>query len=296
MDRVLVHMDRYEEPKPLKHFLVDLADRGHPGLSLSQTQYKWWSNNGKTFRFLDLPQELRLKLLVHVLGTNIQPHTVTRSQLPEQVVLGSKRRNPDWNSRLSLEYPNYAIFGVSKQVHQEAKMGGNPWQERVDVNWGAPQFRNVQGQPCYRVIIDWILTFAYPYVKHIPKVHLQGHIKNVTKTKWDRIFLTEYLLGQGKEIGHHGFVYQSALDVISNEPAFALAPHCYCPKSCIKKYEWWPCGREVKDRERRRQLADTFDFNDTFREEDFEACLEPLETEEVQTAPYPLIPDRKFLE
>lgn len=48
---------------------------------------------------------------------------------------------------------------------------------------------NYVSQPwkCQLLIVDTILTFAFPYIKHIPEVELCGAIKNTTKGKWTRI-------------------------------------------------------------------------------------------------------------
>jgi hypothetical protein len=39
-----------------------------------ETQDRWWAANGKTFRFMDLPAELRLKVYGKITGPYIRPH------------------------------------------------------------------------------------------------------------------------------------------------------------------------------------------------------------------------------
>lgn len=44
---------------------------------------------------------------------------------------------------------------------------------------------------CQRGLIDWIMTYALMYIKHIPKVCLCGWVKNDTKEKWEKILMDE---------------------------------------------------------------------------------------------------------
>lgn len=41
---------------------------------------------------------------------------------------------------------------------------------------------------CEKVLVDWILTFAFEHIRSIPKITLYGYIKTSTKAKWDRSF------------------------------------------------------------------------------------------------------------
>jgi len=50
--------------------------------------------------------------------------------------------------------------------------------------WGSP----LMAGPlvcCERTMVDWIMTFAWPFVKDIRKVTLGGAIKKDSKVKWD---------------------------------------------------------------------------------------------------------------
>lgn len=73
--------------------------------------------------------------------------------------------------------------------------------------------------PCYRFVIDWIMTAALPYIKHIPNVRLRGAIKTATKRKWHTILHNEFLLGQGKGVpGREPFDYDKAMQDIKSIP------------------------------------------------------------------------------
>jgi len=45
---------------------------------------------------------------------------------------------------------------------------------------------NAWGRPCcQRTIVDWIMTFAFPFVKDVPKVTLEGYVKRPSKLMWE---------------------------------------------------------------------------------------------------------------
>ncbi|KAI7529663.1 hypothetical protein KC331_g15095, partial [Hortaea werneckii] len=46
---------------------------------------------------------------------------------------------------------------------------------------------DLQRMPCQRILHDWILTYAYEFIRRIPKVELTGFIKIPVKTKWERL-------------------------------------------------------------------------------------------------------------
>ncbi|KAI7226127.1 hypothetical protein KC330_g8927 [Hortaea werneckii] len=46
---------------------------------------------------------------------------------------------------------------------------------------------DLQRMPCQRILHDWILTYAYDFIRGIPKVELSGFIKIPVKTKWERL-------------------------------------------------------------------------------------------------------------
>jgi hypothetical protein len=40
---------------------------------------------------------------------------------------------------------------------------------------------------CQRVMVDWVMTFAWPFVKTLPKVTIGGAVKHDSKVKWDAL-------------------------------------------------------------------------------------------------------------
>jgi len=52
-----------------------------------------------------------------------------------------------------------------------------------NVNWGVEHSFTC----CQRTMADWIMTFAWPFVKDLPKVRLGGVLKKDTKDKWNKL-------------------------------------------------------------------------------------------------------------
>jgi hypothetical protein len=42
--------------------------------------------------------------------------------------------------------------------------------------------------PCHTEVVDWNLTFAFPFIKYIPTIRLTGTIKTHQRKKWELIF------------------------------------------------------------------------------------------------------------
>lgn len=38
--------------------------------------------------------------------------------------------------------------------------------------------------PCRRILVDWIMLFAFPRLKHIPSINLTGFVKTAARNKW----------------------------------------------------------------------------------------------------------------
>jgi hypothetical protein len=36
-------------------------------------------------------------------------------------------------------------------------------------------------------MVDWVMTFAWPFIMHLRKVIINGAVKKDSKTKWDQI-------------------------------------------------------------------------------------------------------------
>jgi hypothetical protein len=97
-------------------------------MRFSQQQYDeqklWWDHNGKAFRLLDMPPELREAIYLHVVGTVVVPDLYL-----SRVVLGNglshesdrvgRKRDPD------IAPPNMTIMRVSKLINHEASLVAN---------------------------------------------------------------------------------------------------------------------------------------------------------------------------
>jgi hypothetical protein len=71
-------------------------------------------------------------------------------------------------------------------------------------------------EACQRTLVDWIMTFAYPYIKHIRKVTLTGDLRTYTKKKW------EFTLDAVFRGSRHGFNHGKAVEMIMSIPAHRL--------------------------------------------------------------------------
>jgi hypothetical protein len=325
-DRILVRIDGMW--RPVKEWLTDwLQDRSQfwKGSKL-EAQQKWWKKmqyqTGKFFPFWRLPKELRLQILQHALGSDIHPRVhYMLSTKNYRVILGSPGENTLWTyNTLSLYYedlkqyeqrsdfPNYAVFRVSKQFYKEAMTAGwvgtpkqfswtctlkdvlgcpnpppvpnwlsivylefsmseyfdmfgvqvtpsirinparcqgkvlqqmntlteltfhfpnpheshdyeNPW--GMTVKWNESFQAVIKGMrkyPCWKTIVDWILVFAFPFIKHVPKVHLRGCIKTAVKHKWAHLLDIEFAnrnLSAGEK-RTAGFDYGHAVEAIQS--------------------------------------------------------------------------------
>jgi hypothetical protein len=88
---------------------------------------------------------------------------------------------------LTLEFPD-----PYKDHHNHLRW--NPWSAWI-YHMGTTVQNHYQGMrewPCANTMTDWILTFAYPHIKHIPNIRLVGYIKTVVKAKWMRLLNNEY--------------------------------------------------------------------------------------------------------
>jgi len=137
-DRVVVLADN--EWKPLKAWLLNWQGTERFIWGTNGTLYaqqKWWSKNGRVFRLMDLPRELRLLIFQQALGRFIHPATLyNRHSGQKHVTLGCWRKNNpeydmcrsdnDWN-RIQAEEryspPNYALLRISRLVYTEALEG-----------------------------------------------------------------------------------------------------------------------------------------------------------------------------
>ncbi|KAK5715268.1 hypothetical protein LTR17_016869 [Elasticomyces elasticus] len=126
----------------------------------------------------------------------------------------------------------------------------NPWPcDRGPYGKYRDHFRSTDGQnapdvdyggfPCRKAMVDYLLSFAYKYIKTIPHVNLTGCIKQSTRDRWMDIFGAYKLRPETFE--------QKLLSHIAQIKALEdteLPPRCYCPVPCA-----YP---DFMDAERRR--------------------------------------------
>jgi hypothetical protein len=131
--------------KPLKTWLLEWVqeDNRLPFTSIhnrpNYVQQTWWCKNGKVFRLMDLPQEIRFIILKHALGGFIHPAVIYNpSSSKYQVTLGcTSHNNPEKMNYISSESnwdnlqaekkfssPNFSPPRVNKQIHGEALTAG----------------------------------------------------------------------------------------------------------------------------------------------------------------------------
>jgi hypothetical protein len=105
---------------------------------------------------------------------------------------------------------------------------------------------------------EWILTFAFPYIKNIPHVTLDGCIKTAVRKRWDFILADEY---NNRELDYpriHDYNWEEEMkDILSH--TVIDAPVCKCPLSCVEE--------EVDSMLGGSALVKVFDYNDDFTDD-----------------------------
>jgi hypothetical protein len=312
-------------------------------------QRTWWSKNGKVFRLMDLPTEIRMILFAHILGSKPHPlvipdedkvclsdcwgccgkDSIRQLRLPTGFL---ERRCPEDFNPFGRSTPNYEILNLGGQIGQLIREealkaaweetykhflnehdfvgvmtatppSGYNWLTRIELNlhldgylpffnigvdpaihilpirakpcgghylkqistlrelrlrfpspldiewfnpWHTAWMDRTQGErpgeskwakdllltwaPCSKTAADWVLTFALPYIKHIPEVYLAGMIKTSVKAKWGYILAKEYQY-RNVEGGYPGYDWDEAMSRILGQPA-TLVPPCHCPYPC----------------------------------------------------------------
>lgn len=69
---------------------------------------------------------------------------------------------------------------------------------------------------CQRTVVDWVLTFAFPFIKHLPTVTLNGAVKKSSKVKWKYILTQEYMYTKHGQKTSHGHNQTEELEAILN--------------------------------------------------------------------------------
>lgn len=129
-DRLEVKFNRVW--RNLRDWVATLPENAptHVGEAGFRMQSNWWANNGRHFRILDLPQELRLAILGRAIGMDIYPDlkTVSRQEAIETVIatLGNGYTPPEiWPGTARradmIDAPNYNLLLVSKGIYKNCK-------------------------------------------------------------------------------------------------------------------------------------------------------------------------------
>ncbi|KAF2130386.1 hypothetical protein P153DRAFT_356163 [Dothidotthia symphoricarpi CBS 119687] len=114
---------------------------------------------------------------------------------------------------------------------------------------------------CQRTMVDWVMTFAWPFVKDLPKVIIGGAVKRDSKRKWDDLLA----LPMRNKV--------AVIDQAADEAAIFSTvgpPPCFCRTPCVATHasryrEEWPFYKDEDD----------FDYENNF--------IDDLEVEEAVT-------------
>ncbi|KAF2838275.1 hypothetical protein M501DRAFT_1017296 [Patellaria atrata CBS 101060] len=113
---------------------------------------------------------------------------------------------------------------------------------------------------CQKVLVDWILSFGFEYIKHIPRIELKGCVKDSTRRKWESIF-------DERREGKFPAIDASE---IGRERGQEYPPKCSCTKSCqFDTYHevmrqsrmLYPAEPSQADTERWKEMMDKYEFN-----------------------------------
>ncbi|KAF2000618.1 hypothetical protein P154DRAFT_465878, partial [Amniculicola lignicola CBS 123094] len=162
--------------------------------------------------------------------------------------------------RIRLNFTNkswFEFFGVivdnsTIQVNSTSSMGhrlsGLSRTTDLELHFRDPEdgylgdpWPTVEKTTCQSVMVDWIMTFAYPFIRHISTVKIIGYVKRPQKDRW------EYILSSEVAGRPHGFDHATALATILNTPPRYLPPPCICRRDCACKEAsrwvyWWMSG------------------------------------------------------
>ncbi|KAF2274946.1 uncharacterized protein EI97DRAFT_459896 [Westerdykella ornata] len=158
-------------------------------------------------------------------------------------------RNYTWLKRIQLDFTNKQYFeflGIAiDERTKQMRLDGNtrqcevllkssiPTLQALDIRFRAPDvgfLASPWNQPCCQaVVVDWIMTFAFPWIKHVKEVTVSGVLRITTREKWTEIL-------DSKRTGEATPFNESAeIARILNTPSRNLPPRCLCNRryECI---------------------------------------------------------------
>ncbi|KAF1992578.1 hypothetical protein K402DRAFT_416225 [Aulographum hederae CBS 113979] len=315
--RVDVHIQgrRMELSKWLdtKNKAPDTFDPRRVGEYGYEKQWRWWCSNEKHFRILDLPQELRDILLLHIVGERVYPKfwnkdggmnvSLTRGEITPKTKL------TDYSLWDVIHKPNTSVLLLNKKITKDAmnvlyEDTSKVFRSHLELDMCTPEilFNSITGlrmrlraielefdyamyyeffsmdvsiysgrtnnsafntasrlktftglkdltirfmgsnvgkhydpwydpwddesEPvaCLKVLVDWILSYAFRHIKQIPHVYLEGCIKDSVRAKWEPAL---------KDYQRYGTEPKIDLSAIRKLPDDNFPPKCKCTTSCV---------------------------------------------------------------
>jgi hypothetical protein len=84
------------------------------------------------------------------------------------------------------------------------------------------RYANMCRFPCQIWMVDCLLTFAFPYIKHVPRVRLAEAIKTRQKLQWESILATEYIQ-RNEAYRTHGYDQSEASKQFTGVPVYSMS-------------------------------------------------------------------------
>ncbi|KAK5134733.1 hypothetical protein LTR08_006108 [Meristemomyces frigidus] len=85
---------------------------------------------------------------------------------------------------------------------------------------------DVDGYPCRKAIVEYIMCFAYQDIGHVARINLTGYVKTSTRDRWLGVF--------GALTGREAIekTIDERMMEIRSIPSKNLPPKCFCPLPC----------------------------------------------------------------